>query len=45
LRGQGYMLGQYLAKLYVDKLLGKTIPAYFNRLSLDGDGMPEKAFK
>jgi glycine/D-amino acid oxidase-like deaminating enzyme/thioredoxin reductase/Fe-S-cluster-containing hydrogenase component 2/bacterioferritin-associated ferredoxin/ferredoxin len=45
LRGQGYMLGQYLAKLYVDKLLGKTIPAYFNRLSLEGDGMPEKAFK
>lgn len=45
LRGQGYMLGQYLAKLYVDKLLGKPVPAYFSRLSLDGDGMPEKAFK
>lgn len=45
LRGQGYMLGQYLAKLYVDQLTGKTVPEYFNRLSLSGDGMPEKAFK
>ena len=45
LRGQGFMLGQYLAKLYVDKLMGKQIPEYFNRLSLDGDGLPEKAFK
>jgi len=45
LRGQGFMLGQYLAKLYVDKLLGKPSPAYFDRLKLSGDGMPEKAFK
>jgi glycine/D-amino acid oxidase-like deaminating enzyme/NADPH-dependent 2,4-dienoyl-CoA reductase/sulfur reductase-like enzyme/Fe-S-cluster-containing hydrogenase component 2 len=45
LRGQGFMLGQYLAKLYVDKLLGKKVPEYFSRLGLDGDGMPEKAFK
>ncbi len=45
LRGQGFMLGQYLAKLYVDKLLGKPSPAYFDRLALNGDGMPEKAFK
>ncbi|MGF1587441.1 MAG: FAD-dependent oxidoreductase [Bacteroidales bacterium] len=45
LRGQGYMLGQYLAKLYVDKLLGKTVPDYFTRLHLKGDGLPEKAFK
>ncbi|MFP3860194.1 MAG: FAD-dependent oxidoreductase, partial [Bacteroidales bacterium] len=36
LRGQGYMLGQYLAKLYVDKLLGKQTPEYFDRLRLDG---------
>ncbi|MFW5963072.1 MAG: FAD-dependent oxidoreductase, partial [Bacteroidota bacterium] len=34
LRGQGYMLGQYLAKLYVDKLLGKQTPEYFDRLRL-----------
>lgn len=45
LRGQGYMLGQYLAKLYVDYLIGKQVPEYFRRLWLTGDGMPEKAFK
>ncbi|MEI6885392.1 MAG: FAD-dependent oxidoreductase [Bacteroidota bacterium] len=45
LRGQGFMLGQYLAKLYVDSLLSKPVPSYFDRLKLSGDGMPEKAFK
>ena len=45
LRGQGFMLGQYLAKLYVDKLSGKNVPEYFNRLGINGDGLPEKAFK
>jgi glycine/D-amino acid oxidase-like deaminating enzyme/thioredoxin reductase/Pyruvate/2-oxoacid:ferredoxin oxidoreductase delta subunit len=45
LRGQGFMLGQYLAELYVNKLLGKEVPEYFSRLSLKGDGLPEKAFK
>ncbi len=45
LRGQGFMLGQYLAKLYVDKIAGKHVPDYFSRLALSGDGMPEKAFK
>ena len=45
LRGQGFMLGQYLAKLYVDKLVGKPVPEYFDRLSLKGDGLLEKAFK
>ncbi|NOX46818.1 MAG: FAD-dependent oxidoreductase [Chlorobi bacterium] len=45
LRGQGFMLGQYLAKLYVDKLMGKEVPGYFERLSLRGDGLLEKAFK
>lgn len=45
LRGQGFMLGQYLAKLYVDKLMGKEVPAYFDRLLLSGDGLKEKAFK
>jgi len=45
LRGQGFMLGQYLAKMYVDKLLGKPVPAYFDRLKLSGDGLLEKAFK
>jgi glycine/D-amino acid oxidase-like deaminating enzyme/Fe-S-cluster-containing hydrogenase component 2/bacterioferritin-associated ferredoxin/ferredoxin len=45
LRGQGFMLGQYLAKLYVDALCGKNVPEYFSRLKLSGDGLPEKAFK
>jgi hypothetical protein len=39
------MLGQYLAKLYVDKLTGKSVPDYFSRMSLQGDGLLEKAFK
>jgi glycine/D-amino acid oxidase-like deaminating enzyme len=45
LRGQGFMLGQYLAKMYVDKITGKTTPEYFDRLKMGGDGMLEKAFK
>jgi hypothetical protein len=45
LRGQGFMLGQFLAKLYVEKLLGRPVPQYFERLKLCGDGLPEKAFK
>ncbi len=45
LRGQGFMLGQYLAKLYVDKLTGKGVPEYFERLKIEGDGLLEKAFK
>ena len=45
LRGQGFMLGQYLAKLYVDKMLEKPVPEYFERLKLSGDGLLEKAFK
>ena len=45
LRGQGFMLAQFLAKLYVDKILGKDTPAYFDRLKFSGDGLQEKAFK
>jgi glycine/D-amino acid oxidase-like deaminating enzyme/bacterioferritin-associated ferredoxin len=45
LRGQGFMLGQYLARMYVDKLMGKDVPGYFNRLTVEGDGLLEKAFK
>jgi glycine/D-amino acid oxidase-like deaminating enzyme/thioredoxin reductase/Pyruvate/2-oxoacid:ferredoxin oxidoreductase delta subunit len=45
LRGQGFMLGQYLARLYVDKLMGKPVPSYFDRLALEGDGLPEKTLK
>ena len=45
LHGHGFMLAQYLAKLYVDKALGRTVPDYMERLRLDGDGISEKAFK
>ncbi len=45
LRGQGFMLGQYLAKLYVDKLLGKEVPEYFHSLSLEGEGLSEEMLK
>ncbi len=45
LRGQGFMLGMYLAKLYIDSLIGKPVPDYFARLSLEGDGLKEVAFK
>jgi len=45
LRGHGFMLGQYLAKLYVDNYLGKPVPEYMNRLKLSGDGLSETAFK
>lgn len=45
LRGQGFMLAQYLAKLYVDRLLGRSVPTYFDRLSLEADGLCEKAFR
>jgi len=45
LRGHGFMLSQYLAKLYTDKLLGKPTPEYFKRLEINGDGLLEQAFK
>lgn len=45
MRGQGFMLGLQMAKLYVDKLTGKPTPAYFERLSIKGDGLLEQAFK
>jgi len=45
LSGHGFMLGQYLAKMYTDKMLGKPVPDYLERLSVNGDGLTEKAFK
>ncbi|MDR2511262.1 MAG: FAD-dependent oxidoreductase [Bacteroidales bacterium] len=45
LRGHGFMLAQYLAKLYVDKILGKEVPSYFERLKLNGEGLSEMVFK
>ena len=45
LRGHGFMLGQYLAKLYVDKYLGRQVPSYMKDLALSGNGLSENAFK
>ncbi|MBQ6683378.1 MAG: FAD-binding oxidoreductase, partial [Bacteroidales bacterium] len=45
LRGHGFMLGQYLAKLYVDKYLGREVPSYMNDLKIGGKGLSENAFK
>ncbi|MBQ9588315.1 MAG: FAD-dependent oxidoreductase [Bacteroidales bacterium] len=45
LRGHGFMLGQYLAKLYVDKYLGRPVPSYMDDLALSGHGLSENAFK
>jgi len=45
LRGQGFMLGQYLAKMYVDSITGRKVPEYFRQLAINGDGLLEKAFK
>ena len=45
LRGHGFMLGQYLAKLYVDKYLGKEGPSYMKDLALSVKGLSENAFK
>ena len=45
LRGHGFMLGQYLAKLYVDKYLGREVPSYMEDLKIGGKGLSENAFK
>jgi len=45
MRGHGFMLSQYLAKLYTDKLLGREVPDYFKELALSGKGLSEEAFK
>ena len=45
LRGHGFMLGQYLAKLYVDKYLGKPVPEYMKDLAISGNGLSENAFQ
>jgi hypothetical protein len=42
MRGQGFMPGQYLAKMYVDKMMGNPFPACFDRLTLKGEGSWKK---
>ncbi len=45
MRGHGFMLSQYIGKLYVDFLQGKQVPDYFYDLALDKKGLSEQAFK
>ena len=45
LRGHGFMLGQDLAKLYVEKYLGHEVPSYMEDLKIGGKGLSENAFK
>ncbi len=45
MRGHGFMLAQYIAKLYVDTLMGRPVPDFFKELSLEGNGLSESAFK
>lgn len=45
MRGHGFMLSQHIARMYVDKLMGRPVPEYFEKLKLNGPGLSEKAFK
>ena len=45
MRGHGFMLSQYIGKLYVDALLGRQVPEYFRDMALGGSGLSEQAFK
>ena len=45
MRGHGFMLSQYIGKLFVDSLTGKHVPEYFKELKLGGNGLSENAFK
>ena len=45
MRGHGFMLSQYIGKLYVDSLMGRPVPDFFHELALGGNGLDESAFK
>ncbi|MFA6334582.1 MAG: FAD-dependent oxidoreductase [Bacteroidales bacterium] len=45
MRGHGFMLSQYIAKLYVDSLMGREVPEYFHEMKLNGKGLSEQTFK
>ena len=45
MRGHGFMLSQYIAKLYVEALQGRPVPDYFREMGLEGQGLSEMAFK
>ena len=45
MRGHGFMLSQYIGKLYVDSLMGRPVPDFFRELAPGGSGLDESAFK
>ena len=45
MRGHGFMLSQYIARLYVDVLMGRPVPDFFKELGIKGNGLDESAFK
>lgn len=45
MRGHGFMLSQYIGKMYVDYLQGKPVPDYFHKMALNEEGLSEQAFK
>jgi len=45
MRGHGFMLSQYIGKMYVDYLQGKPVPDYFHKMALSEGGLSEQAFK
>ncbi|MFA5324776.1 MAG: FAD-dependent oxidoreductase [Bacteroidales bacterium] len=45
MRGHGFMLSQYIGKMYVDYIQGKTVPDYFHKMALGEEGLSELAFK
>ena len=45
MRGHGFMLSQYIGKLYVDALMGRPVPDFFHELAPGGSGLDESAFK
>lgn len=45
MRGHGFMLSQYIGKLYVDYMQGKPVPDYFKKMALGQEGLSEQAFK
>ena len=39
------LINNNIDQMYVDKLMGRPVPEYFDQLKLDGPGLSEKAFK
>ena len=39
------LINDNIDKMYVDKLMGRPVPEYFDQLKLNGPGLSEKAFK